>query len=166
MCPNNGVPASVWGFECAHRCWGMWLHTWGCTDTVRESASEADCGKKSLATPRTRTHVSAAPGFPVRHSTNWVICTHSKYQTIIIKAWLPVSVQYFQSFSTALVYICESIFQVFIPFSMSNNFFLKKEKKGSKLFWLRLYISVPHCYNDNVIVSFICSPHVHTLLQR
>ena len=69
-CVQTMVCLPVFGiFKCVHRCWGMWLHTWGCTGTIRESASEADSGKKSLATHRTRTHVSVAPGFSVRHST-------------------------------------------------------------------------------------------------
>ena len=45
--------------------------TRGCTNTVRESALKADCGReeKSLAAPGNRTSVS---GVPVRCSTNWV----------------------------------------------------------------------------------------------
>ena len=38
----------------------------GCADTVRESALEADAGRKSLVAPGTRTRVSVvAPGFCV-----------------------------------------------------------------------------------------------------
>ena len=33
-------------FKPAHRCECMWLHTGGCTDTVRWSALEVDSGKK------------------------------------------------------------------------------------------------------------------------
>ena len=40
--------------------------TQGCTDTVRESALEADsASKKSLAAPGTRTRASLAPGISV-----------------------------------------------------------------------------------------------------
>ena len=42
----------------------------GCTDTVRESAPEADSGRKILCRTGTRTRVSIAPGFSVWHSTN------------------------------------------------------------------------------------------------
>ena len=44
----------------------------GSTDIIRECTQNWP-GKKSLAVPGTRTHVSIAPGFSVRHSTSWAI---------------------------------------------------------------------------------------------
>jgi len=37
--------------------------------------------KRSCATPSTQTHASTAPGFSVRHSTNWAICTQRSLQS-------------------------------------------------------------------------------------
>ena len=47
-CPNSGMAACIWDFQHVNRCWCVWLYTGGCTDTVRESALEADWEKNPL----------------------------------------------------------------------------------------------------------------------
>ena len=61
------------GFVTCMRMFMQAIAHWGCTDTVRESALEADSslGEKSLAASGIRTRVSIAPGVSVRRSANF-----------------------------------------------------------------------------------------------
>ena len=64
--PNNGMAANVWNFKRAQMLMHAVAHGGCTTNSTRKLA----LGEKSLATPATRTCVSIAPGFSVRHFTN------------------------------------------------------------------------------------------------
>ena len=61
----------LWFLMCAQMLC-IWLHTGGCLDTTRVCTGSRP-GGKLIAAPGAQTHVSIAPGFSARQSTNWAI---------------------------------------------------------------------------------------------
>ena len=72
----------LWFLMCAQMLC-IWLHTGGCLDTTRVCTGSWP-GGKLIAAPGAQTHVSIAPGFSARQSTNWAI-------SITAPAWPGVS---------------------------------------------------------------------------
>ena len=68
-CLNTGL-ASSFGIVNIHSDVDVYDCTWGCANTIRESALEVDWKENPLSHQGLKTQVNIATGFSVQHSTN------------------------------------------------------------------------------------------------